>query len=190
MSGRLIVVVGASGAGKDTLIAAARERMPNLVVVRRVITRPAAAGHESFEGVSEQEFERRRLAGEFALDWRAHGLRYGIPATEVAQRDAGCDVLFNGSRAALDRAARVFPDLLVIRVVAPSTALTDRLLARGRESREEIAARLARAVEDVPAGLHPVDVLNDGPVESGVARFLAALAPPRSLTPASQTGPA
>ena len=97
MTGRLICVVGPSGAGKDTLIDAARTQRPDLVIVRRVITRPSALGGEDFEGVTQAEFERRKAAGDFALDWRAHGLSYGLPAATLALRDEGRDLLVNGS---------------------------------------------------------------------------------------------
>lgn len=176
MTGRLFAVVGPSGAGKDTLIEAARRARPDLVIVRRVITRPESAGGEDFMGVTEAEFEARRARDEFALHWRAHGLRYGIPRAEVDLREEGHDVIFNGSRAALERAVEVMPDLRVIRVCAPSAVLMERLLARGRETRDQIAERIQRASYDIPAGLPVADVRNDGPLEEGVARFLAALA--------------
>ncbi|OYU19198.1 MAG: phosphonate metabolism protein/1,5-bisphosphokinase (PRPP-forming) PhnN [Rhodobacteraceae bacterium PARR1] len=180
MTGAVFAVVGPSGAGKDTLIAAARQTRPDLVIVRRVITRPESAGGEDFYGVSEAEFEARRARGEFALHWRAHGLRYGIPQAQVDLRDEGHPVVFNGSRAALERAVEVMPGLRVIRVCAPSAVLMERLLARGRESREEIAERIQRASYDIPAGLPVVDVRNDGSLADGVAQFLAALHPPVS----------
>lgn len=177
MIGRLIAVVGPSGAGKDTLIDAARRARPDLLIVRRVITRPTESGGEDFEGVTDAEFAARKARGDFALDWRAHGLRYGLPALQIAEHLAGRDVLFNGSRHALDAAALVFPHLRVIRVSAPSAVLRDRLLARGRETAEEIDARIARASYDVPAALHVTDVVNGSTLEAGTARFLAALQP-------------
>ena len=177
MIGQLIAVVGPSGAGKDTLIDAARRHRPDLLVVRRVITRPADSGGEDFEGVTEAEFAARKKQGDFALDWRAHGLRYGLPTLQIAEHLAGRDVLFNGSRHALDAAVTLFPQLRVLRVSAPSAVLRDRLLARGRETADEIEARLSRASYDVPATLPVTDVVNGGPLEDGVARFLAALQP-------------
>ncbi len=77
--GRLFIVVGPSGAGKDTLIAGAKVLRPDLHWARRVITRAEVAGGEPFEGVSLEEFNTRRDAGEFALHWQAHGLSYGVP---------------------------------------------------------------------------------------------------------------
>ena len=180
MTGRLFAVVGPSGAGKDTLIDAARAARPDLVIARRAITRPQSAGGEPFEGVSDATFDARLRAGEFALWWKANGLRYGIPAATLALRESGQDVLFNGSRAALDQAAGRFPDLVVVRVTAPSQVLMERLLARGRETREEITARIARSGLDLPAGLRVVDVVNDGPLAEATAAFLAALQPVRA----------
>ena len=177
MKGRLFAVVGPSGAGKDTLIDAARAARPDLMVVRRAITRPQSAGGEDFDGVTDADFDARLQSGAFALWGKANGLRYGIPAGAIALRDAGRGVLFNGSRAALDQAAVRFPDLVVIRVTAPSQVLMERLLARGRETREEITARIARSGLDLPAGLRVVDVINDGPLPQATAAFLAALQP-------------
>ncbi len=103
---RIFAVVGPSGAGKDTLIAGALARRPDLRLVRRVITRPAAAGGEDFDGVTEAEFTARLKRGDFALHWQAHGLRYGIPADQVTGPGT---VVFNGSRAALPAALAALP---------------------------------------------------------------------------------
>ncbi len=168
----LFAIVGPSGAGKDTLIDGARTARPDLVVVRRVITRPTAAGGEDFEGVTGPEFDARLAAGAFALDWAAHGLRYGIPA---AQLDPGRDVLFNGSRAALPAAQARFAGLVVVLVTAPVAVLAERLAGRGRETATDIAARLERAGFDLPPGLRVRQVVNDGTAAEGIARFLAAL---------------
>ena len=55
-TGRLVYCMCPSGAGKDNLIEAARHARPDLVIVRRVITRPESAGGEAFTGVTEAEF--------------------------------------------------------------------------------------------------------------------------------------
>ncbi|PKP62718.1 MAG: phosphonate metabolism protein/1,5-bisphosphokinase (PRPP-forming) PhnN [Alphaproteobacteria bacterium HGW-Alphaproteobacteria-8] len=176
MKGHLVAVVGPSGAGKDTLLAGALAARPDLVLARRVITRPAEAGGEDFQGVSAAEFEQMRAARAFVLDWQAHGLSYGIPASILPDLAAGRTVLFNGSRAALVLAQQLFAGLIVVQVWAPPSALAARLAARGRESPTEVAQRLDRAGFEMPAGIKARLVRNDGTPSEGVARLLDALA--------------
>ena len=175
--GRLFMVVGPSGAGKDTLIAGAKVMHPEMHWARRVITRPEVAGGEPFEGVSPAAFEQRKAAGEFVLSWQAHGLSYGVPRSEIAPRGKGFDVLINGSRGAIAAARAVFDDLIVLRISAPSHVLAERLAARGRESKADILARLARSSFDLDADIPVLDIANDTSPTEGVARFLAAIYP-------------
>lgn len=173
--GRLIAVVGPSGAGKDTLLAGALARRPGLVLVRRVITRPEEAGGEPFEGVSLVEFEARKARGAFALHWVAHGMSYGIAAGIHAQIAAGQTVLFNGSRAMLPRARALFPDLSVILIAADRAALRSRLAARGRETGDDLDRRLARADFAMPEDMPHALVDNSGTIEEGVQALVAVL---------------
>lgn len=172
----IFAIVGPSGAGKDTLIAGALAARPDLRLVRRAITRPADPGAEDHEPVTEAEFARRKAAGAFALDWQAHGLCYGIPRDQLAGPGT---VLFNGSRAALPQAMAAIPGLRVIVITAPDAVLAVRLAARGRETAEDIAARLKRAAFALPDGIRAETVMNDATPEVGIARLLAALQPNR-----------
>ncbi|PTN01065.1 ribose 1,5-bisphosphokinase [Rhodovulum imhoffii] len=177
--GRVFAIVGPSGVGKDTLMAEAAKSLPALHLARRVITRPAEAGGEPFESVTEDEFHTRRAAGAFALHWQAHGLYYGIPAQIDTVLAEGRDVLFNGSRAILAAAQARYPGLSVLNVTARPETLAARLAARGRESRADIVARLARAGHDLPLGLNVREISNDGPLDRAVAQLVAALQPVR-----------
>lgn len=173
--GRIIAVVGPSGVGKDTLLAGAVAQTGALHWARRVITRPESAGGEPYIGVDRATFDAQRTAGEFVLSWDANGLSYGIRHSEFAPAAQGLDVVFNGSRAALAGAKAVFPDLIILRISASSRVLAERLAARGRETRDEIEARLRRASYELPSGMPVMDVANDATPEIGVARLLAAL---------------
>jgi len=168
----LVLVVGPSGAGKDTLLEGARTVLAGdarFRFVRRVITRPAEAGGETHEAVTEAVFAARA----FALSWGAHGLRYGIPLDIAADLAAGRVVVANVSRNIIAEAAERFP-VRVIEVTAPRAVLASRLAARGRETAADIAGRLARSVA-LPAGV-PVDVvMNDAGVTDGITRFVATL---------------
>ena len=170
----LIAVVGPSGAGKDTLMGAARAHLaddPRFVFVRRAITRPAEAGGEAHEALTPEAFAARQAAGGFCLAWQAHGLSYGIPRSVEDDLAAGRVVVANLSRGVLVEAASRFP-LLVVNITAPVAVLAARLVARGRESEADITARLAREVP-LPAGLALATVVNDGPREGGVERLVA-----------------
>ncbi|MDQ1079214.1 phosphonate metabolism protein/1,5-bisphosphokinase (PRPP-forming) PhnN [Pseudoroseomonas cervicalis] len=180
MAGRLVTVVGASGAGKDTLLGAAREALAGdarFLFAQRVITRPAETnphpGIEQHIPMSEAAFAEARESGAFALHWPAHGLHYGIPRSIEAELDAGRIVVANLSRAVLAEAARRY-NLRVLLVTAPREVLAARLAARGRESMAEIALRLSREAP-LPEGLDVVEVANDTTPEEGAQRLLAAL---------------
>lgn len=173
----LVLVVGPSGAGKDTLLTAARKALRHdarFHFARRVITRPADAGGEKHEEITEQEFAAR----DFALQWQAHGLLYGIPAEVIGI----CEVVVaNVSRTVVAEAARRFA-VRVIEVTAPPAVLAVRLAARGRENEADVAARLARPVT-LPKHVTIETVCNDGSLSDGIARFVAALSRAASAVP-------
>ena len=80
-SPKLFWVAGPSGAGKDSIMAWARERLPAgapVVFAHRYITRSARAGGENHIELGEAEFALRLAHGLFAAHWEAHGFRYGI----------------------------------------------------------------------------------------------------------------
>lgn len=178
--GTLHLVVGPSGAGKDTLIDAARTARPDLYIPRRVITRPAVAGGEQHFAATPHEFAAQAEGGAFALSWAAHGLRYGIPVDIEAQLATGRPVLINVSRSVVDEARWRFAPLRVIVITAPIEVLAARLAGRGRETADDIAKRLARAPFATPEGEDVWLVDNGGTVTAGVAGFLAALTRPSS----------
>ncbi len=180
--GRAFALVGASGVGKDSVLAALAVAQPGLMIVRRVITRPEDQGGEPFEGVSDAEFARRKDGGAFALDWRAHGLSYGIPAAALKAVTRGETVVFNCSRSLLAQAAEVFDGLTVLHLTAPPEVLADRLAQRGRETRDEIARRLSRPAPPLPKNLPVIEIDNSGQLDDTVTACLDALASAPSIT--------
>ncbi|PJE41883.1 MAG: phosphonate metabolism protein/1,5-bisphosphokinase (PRPP-forming) PhnN [Pseudomonas sp.] len=192
MSGRLIYLMGPSGSGKDSLLNAARERLAErgCVIVRRIITRSAEAVGEDAIGVSPAEFDQQEAAGAFALSWRANGLAYGIPRQIDDWLAAGQDVLVNGSRGYLPQARERYPELLAILLQVDEAALRQRLHARGRESAEQIEARLARSRElQLPSATVAGDsdegesqwlLNNSGPLDQTVTQLLQLLSDARA----------
>ena len=172
----LVLVVGPSGAGKDTLINAAKSALAGderYVFPRRVVTRHAIASLEDPDSVTPEDFALRAANGAYALSGEALGLRYGLPASIRDDIAAGRVVVMNGSRAIVDAARETFPGTVVILVDASADVRAQRLAGRGRESAAEVAARLAReAPADIP---NAIRVDNSGAVAEGISRFLTAL---------------
>ena len=160
--GKVIWLMGPSGAGKDTLLAALRQREhPQLLVAHRYITRPASAGGENYIALSEKEFFTRAEQHLFALSWYANGLYYGIGVEIDLWLHAGFDVLVNGSRGHLPHAQTHYGEkLLPVHIQVSPTLLRQRLEQRGRESAAEIDTRLERAMRYNPTGCLTLN--NDG----------------------------
>jgi len=176
--GLLILVVGASGVGKDTLLDAAREILagdPGFVFPRREITRAAEAGGEDHVAIDPATFEARRDAGAYAFSWRAHGQSYAIPASIDVDLAAGRRVVVNVSRTIIAAAQLRHTAVRVINVTAPAAILAARLSQRGREDEADIAARLARADLALAPGAEVIEVANDASIAEGVERFVGAL---------------
>jgi ribose 1,5-bisphosphokinase len=173
--GRLVLVVGPSGAGKDTLIDLARAAFrddPSVVFPRRVVTR-AAAG-EPHDSMDTDAFERAARAGAFALTWDAHDLRYGIPADIDDNIRTGQTVVCNVSRTIVDAARERYAEVRVVLVTAPAEVLSARLAARARGSDGDFARRLARAEAFVDLTADCV-ITNVGAPEAGAAALTAAI---------------
>ncbi|MGP3591236.1 ribose 1,5-bisphosphokinase [Vagococcus sp. WN89Y] len=160
--GRVIWLMGPSGAGKDTLLAALRQReYPQLLVAHRYITRPASAGSENYIALSEKEFFTRAEQHLFTLSWHANGFYYGIGAEIDLWLQAGFDVVVNGSRGHLAQAQAQYGSLLLpVYVQVSLDILRQRLEKRGRENAAEIAARLERAARYTPKACLTLN--NDG----------------------------
>ena len=177
MRGRLIYLIGPSGAGKDSLLDAAREALAGrgVRIARRVITRSAEAVGEAAHSVSPQAFERLEAQGAFALSWRANGLAYGIPGEIDEWLASGEQVLVNGSRGYLATARERYPDLLAVLLSVEQDALRQRLHAHGRETAEQIESRLARNALFAGELDDYIRLDNSTPLSESVERLLALI---------------
>lgn len=170
-SHRLLVIVGASGAGKDSVLKSwlatlPRGRGPHRA--RRTITRDADDASEDHEAIDEAGFHAARAAGAFAFAWQAHGLHYGVRWAELAALERGDWVVMNGSRSHLGELRAAAPQAHVVEVVAPDGLRRARLARRGREAELRLHERLARAVPDPCAELR---IVNEGDLSQAVAQL-------------------
>ena len=177
MSGVFVAVVGPSGVGKDSLIDFARERLEpggRVTFVRRVVTRDADGGSEDHDSMDSAAFAEAEAAGAFALNWDAHGLRYGLPIALEADLAAGRVVVANLSRGVIPTLLEAYPQALVVLVTAERDIIERRLAGRGRESADSIRSRLDRRVADkLPASTVAID--NSGALDVAGAQFVRLL---------------
>jgi ribose 1,5-bisphosphokinase len=144
--GRLVLAVGPSGAGKDTLLAGAKARCggnPQIVFPRRVITRPASDA-EDHDSLTEQDFDRAVEVDAFAFWWSAHGLKYGVPRVVGDDVRAGRTVVCNVSRGIVADVRARYARVDVVLVTAPIEVLTARLSGRSRNTDGSLAERIMR----------------------------------------------
>ena len=166
---RVIVVSGPSGAGKGTLIANVRRRMPHLAVAVSATTRAIRDGEvdgREYHFLTPDEFARRVEAGEFVEHVEYAGNRYGTLRSELER------ILGGGDSVVLEielRGAREFrsamPGCLTVFVKPPSLdELERRLRARATESDAAISARLETsriemvAIDEFDAVVNNADV--------------------------------
>jgi ribose 1,5-bisphosphokinase len=164
--GRLILVIGPSGAGKDTLLGLARAACADnasIVFPRRVVTREPSP-FEDNEQMSLDAFRQARTRGDFAVHWEAHGHCYGLPRAIDDSIRAGRTVLANVSRGVVDATRHAYADVTVVLITAPAEILAERLAGRARSSDGRVADRLHRIVDGV-ATEPDIVITNVGGVE-------------------------
>jgi len=176
--GLFIAVVGASGVGKDTILARLKAVLPpeNFVFPVRVISRVPDA-NEASEYLAAADFPAARRRGAFLIDWEAHGLCYGIPAAMRAELEAGRHIVANLSRAVVPVLRAASPRVLVVHVTARSDILEQRLRARGREFDSEQQARLARGEALDQSVEADIRIENNGSIDMAVSALMEALMP-------------
>lgn len=178
INGGYVLIVGPSGAGKDTLIALARKALAGderFHFPARVVTR-AADDFERHDSLSMAEFEAQEASGAWALAWRAHGNGYALPASTLALVQNGAVVVSNVSRASVAEARARLPVLAVVEITASPGVLAARIAARGRDGDlgAGLASRLARSKAITP--FYPdVSLINEGAPETAAARLVAVL---------------
>ena len=147
--GQLFYLMGASGAGKDSLIDYAEHHLtkPDMIrFVHRHITRKGNLSNNNRDYyILKDEFELLRETGHFAMNWERHGICYGITHKIDSWLRAGKNVVINGSRQHYNQARQDYPELHAIWVTADQPVLWQRLQKRGRETSEKISERMQAA---------------------------------------------
>lgn len=150
---RLIIFIGPSGSGKDTLMVKSRDVLLsedlNVHIVQRWITRPSDKT-EQFKSITEEEFDRCVNANNFALFWKIYGNCYGVPWQEInPYLEKKFVVLLNLSRKELINIKKIYPNCRVVLVEVSSSLAEERIKQRKRDQGIMLDARLKRLQEKV-----------------------------------------
>ena len=153
---RAVVITGPSGVGKGTLIRSLRERMPDLQLSVSATTRLPRAGETQgadYHFMSDEEFERHVLAGDFVEHATYAGARYGTLRSELETRMAsGKPVLLEIELQGARQVRAAMPEAIGVFIAPPSLdALRARLVGRGQDEPEQVEARLRIAERELAA---------------------------------------
>jgi guanylate kinase len=188
---RVFVITGPSGVGKGTLIRGLRERIPALELSVSATTRAPRPGERDgvdYVFLSEDEFERRVRAGEFVEHARYSGNRYGTLRSELERRMAdGRPVVLEIEVQGARQVRETMPEAVQVFIAPPAeSALRARLVTRGTDSPEAVAARLTTARRELEAQDEFAHVVVNDRLEDAIAELEAIVR--TSLTGAASAG--
>ena len=154
MNGCLYVIVAPSGAGKSSLVNALLEREPDVGLSISYTTRAPRPGEmpgREYFFVDIAEFKAMAARGEFLEHAEVYGNWYGTSKHWIEKtRATGSDVLLEIDWQGARSVKALFPDMTFIYILPPSIeVLRQRLVKRGKDSKEVIERRLAEAREDL-----------------------------------------
>ena len=164
----LTVLAGPTAVGKGTVVAALKERHPDLRVSVSATTRPPRPGEVNgahYYFVSDEEFDSMVESGDM-LEWAlVHGRnKYGTPRGPVQDRlNAVCPALLEIDLAGARQVRRAMPEARLVFLAPPSwDELVRRLIGRGTEDAQERERRLTTARTELDAaGEFDHVVIND-----------------------------
>lgn len=166
--GKLIVISGASGVGKGTVLGIMMEKRKDLSFSVSATTRPPRPGeidgvHYYF--ITREKFEAMIAAGEF-LEYDAHAANYyGTPRAQAEEKQSHGPVLLDIEPKGAKQVKEKAPDAVLIFIMPPSVAeLERRLRGRGDTSEEQIQMRMERATWEMEQRVwYDHVVVNDDP---------------------------
>jgi len=173
--GTLILVVGNSGSGKDSIINGVSEKYPldlkKVYIVKRYITRPPSKTEDNYF-ISSEEFNEMGKKGKFALQWHIYGLDYGVSIEIEDWLKNGHTVIVNVSRTIINDTRKKYKNLKVVFIEVPLEFTLQRLKIRERESEQGLKERIERARNNQKFPEADFEIDNSGELDEAINQFL------------------
>ena len=166
--GKLIVISGASGVGKGTVLGIMMNKRKDLSFSVSATTRPPRPGEVDgvhYYFISREKFEEMIAQGAF-LEYDAHAANYyGTPRAQAEEKREHGPVLLDIEPAGAKQVRSRVPDAELIFIMPPSMEeLERRLRGRGDTPEEQIRLRMDRAIWEMEQRIwYDHVVVNDDP---------------------------
>lgn len=165
---KIILIVGPSGVGKDTLIKNIKDNI-DANFVKRYITRVPSKDELNYF-IDKRAFELLKENNFFISTWEAHENRYGISKSQIKE---GLNII-SISRGAIKDFENFYSDITTIEVTLPKNILYERLKNRGREDEKAIQKRLNRSYDEIQSKCL-IQFMNNEPIDKSSKKFLELL---------------
>ena len=147
--GKLVVISGASGVGKGTVLGIMMNKRNNLKFSVSATTRPPRPSEINgvhYYFVTKERFEEMIAAGEM-LEYSAHNANYyGTPRAQAEEKMKVGSVLLDIEPNGAKQVKEALPEAVLVFIMPPSMEeLEKRLRGRGDTPEDQIAMRLERA---------------------------------------------
>lgn len=148
--GKLVVISGASGVGKGTVLGIMMNKRSDLSFSVSATTRPPRPGEVDgvhYYFITKDRFEEMIANGEF-LEYDAHAANYyGTPRAQAEEKMERGPVLLDIEPKGAEQVRKADPNALLIFIMPPSVEeLERRLRGRGDTPEDQIQMRMERAV--------------------------------------------
>ena len=164
--GKLIVISGASGVGKGTVLGKMMEKRKDLTFSVSATTRdprPSETDGVHYYFVTRERFEEMIASHEF-LEYDAHNKNYyGTPRAQAEEKMESGHVLLDIEPKGAKQVKNAAADAVLIFIMPPSMEeLERRLRGRGDTPEDQIQIRMERAVWEMEQrGWYDYTVVND-----------------------------
>ena len=148
--GKLVVISGASGVGKGTVLGIMMNKREDLKFSVSATTRdprPSETDGVHYYFVTKEEFEEMVATGQM-LEYSVHNANYyGTPRAQAEEKMLSGSVLLDIEPVGAGQVRKAAPEAVLIFIMPPSMEeLERRLRGRGDTPEDQIAMRLERAV--------------------------------------------